>query len=277
MPFVEPALATLNRALRTLVQLDALELALGLPGVPISTRGILDGCAFPHLRLFALSGIGRGAAPPKHSLTPAPRLEWFLARTPALQHLRLADMYEPLALASTDLPQLASFRGSAAAAASVLPGRPVRQLALVGHEFVTERDLERIAQSAARIRWLDLSAMSVTPILLRDVSRHLTRVEVLRVKLALRHTLHWTMSGISLLAGLTPVLGAFPALHQLDLSPTSVDGIGPGNALEESSLCTTWARGCPSLRQVIFPSQTKWTLSREQIWVPHPTPPFTRS
>ncbi|OCH87797.1 hypothetical protein OBBRIDRAFT_805793 [Obba rivulosa] len=278
LPFVESALGTLNSALRTLPQLEALELALGLAGVSISPRGILDGCAFPALRLFALSGIGRGAAPPKHNpAAPAPRLEWFLARTPGLQHLRLADVYEPLALAPGDLPQLATFRGSAVAAASVLPGRPVRVLALVGHEFVTERDLARIALSSARIRWLDLSAMSVTPLLLRDISRHLPLVEFLRVKLALRHTLHWTMSGISLLAGLTPVLGAFSELHQLDLSPTSVDGIGPGNALEESSLCTTWARGCPSLRQVIFPSKTEWTLSREQIWLPHPTPPFTRN
>ena len=54
------------------------------------------------------------------------------------------------------------------------------------------------------------------------------------------------------------MLGAFPALRQLDLSPTSVDGVGRGNALEESALCTTWARACPALRRVVFPSKTEW-------------------
>ena len=62
----------------------------------------------------------------------------------------------------------------------------------------------------------------------------------------------------SILAGLTPVLGAFPALRTLDLSPTAVDGVGRGNALEEAALCTTWARACPALRCVVFPSGAVW-------------------
>ena len=64
------------------------------------------------------------------------------------------------------------------------------------------------------------------------------------------------------------MLGAFPALRQLDLSPTSVDGIARGNALEESALCTTWARACPALRIVIFPSRTEWRRDgAADIWV----------
>ncbi|KAL4252164.1 F-box domain-containing protein [Abortiporus biennis] len=274
MPYIEPILQNINAALRTLVGLESLELALGLSGGTISSRGILDNCSFPSLRLFSISGVGRGNASFKAQPEPSPPIEWFLTATPSIQHLRLADFYEGLKLEPTDLPLLSTFRGSAPTAASILPGRPVQFLSLVGHEFVTERDLEKIACSSARIRWLDLSSMSVTPILLRDISRHLFGVEFLKLKLALRHTLHHALSGISLLAGLTSVLNAFPELYQLDLSPTPVDRIGEGNALEELQLCTTWARGCPSLRHIIFPSRTEWILKESQDvsgpdrWIP---------
>ncbi|OBZ66848.1 hypothetical protein A0H81_13125 [Grifola frondosa] len=260
----------------------------------ISPRGILDECGFPALRVFALSGVGRGSLPAKFHPTPTPPIEWFLAATPSILHLRLTDYHEPMHLTPGDLPHLASFRGPAIAAGSVLPGRPVQLLGLVGHEFVTVGDLARMAQTSAPLRRLDLSAMSVTPLLLRDVAAHLSGVVSLRVRLALRHTLHFSLSGIvssplcplparltlgaqSLLAGLTPVLGAFAALRELDLSPTSIDGIGPGNALEEQTLCATWGRGCPSLHQVIFPSKTEWTLSPEHVWIPHPAPSYSRS
>ena len=64
------------------------------------------------------------------------------------------------------------------------------------------------------------------------------------------------------------MLGAFPALRQLDLSPTPVDGIGRGNALEESALCMTWARACPALRHVTFPSKTEWRRDpATDVWV----------
>ncbi|GBE83687.1 hypothetical protein SCP_0507430 [Sparassis crispa] len=266
---VIPAVSTLNQALCSLIHLESLELAFGLTGAPLSLHDVLTHCTFPALRLFALSGIGRGTLPPKFH-APSPPIAWFLADTPSIQHLRLPDLHERVTLAPADLPFLATFRGSPIAAASVIPGRPVHSLALVGHQFVTEPDLEHIAQSAVRIRWLDLSGMSVTPILLRDISRHLTSMEFLKVRLALRHTLHHSLSGISILAGLTPVLGAFPLLRQLDLSPTSViEGVGSSNALEESTLCTTWARSCTALRHIIFPSHTEWTLAPEQVWVPH--------
>ena len=196
MRFMEPILQTINRALRMLTLLESLELALGLQGGTISSRGLLNECRFPFLRLFALSGIGRGNLPVKSHPDPSPPIEWFLSATPSIQHLRLVDCYEVLNLRSSDLPILSAFRGSAPTAASVLQGRPVQSLSLVGHEFVTEKDLERIAKSSARIRWLDLSSMSVTPILLRDISRHLFGVEFLKMKLALRHTLHYTLSGI---------------------------------------------------------------------------------
>ncbi|EKM50140.1 uncharacterized protein PHACADRAFT_264701 [Phanerochaete carnosa HHB-10118-sp] len=268
MQHIEPVLQLLNRALRMLHGLESLELALGMSGGSISSRGILSDCAFPHLRLFALSGVGRGGLPAKTHPTPTPPIEWFLAETPSIVHLRLADCYEVLHLSAADLPCLRTFRGSAPTAASVLPGRPVQLLSLVGHEFVTERDLERIACASVRIRWLDLSSMSVTPLLLRDISRHLFGVEHLKVKLALRHTLHHAMSGISLLVGLTSVLGAFPELNQLDLSPTALDGVGDSNVSDEQTLCDSWSRGCPTLRHIIFPSGTEWLRRDDARWVP---------
>ncbi|KAH9926243.1 uncharacterized protein BXZ73DRAFT_49470 [Epithele typhae] len=281
---VAPALVALNHALRTLLALEHLDLAFGLAGAlslaaaaraPLDARAVLDGCAFPALRAFALSGVGRGslshklyAPDPDDAAAGAASIAAFLARAPALEELHLHDCYEALALPPAAAPRLQAFRGPALAAAGVLPGRPVRVLALVGHEFVTARDLAGLARASVPVRWLDLGAMGVTPLLLRDVSRHLSAVEVLKVRLALRHTLHHALSGISLLAGLTHVLGAFPALAQLDLSPTAVDGVGRGNALEESALCTTWARACPALRAVVFPSRTEWRRAApDDVWV----------
>ncbi|RPD58928.1 hypothetical protein L227DRAFT_169486 [Lentinus tigrinus ALCF2SS1-6] len=272
LPLATPVLEILNRALRTLQHLEQLELALGLIGAPLDERVLLDGCHLPALRGFSFSGLGRGTLSPKVYAAPSTStaISRFLSGAPAVSHLRLLDCYDALELPADALPALHDFRGSAIAASSVLPGRPVSLLGLVGHEFITERDLQRIAMSSVPIRWLDLSMMSVTPILLRDISRHLPAVEVMKVKLALRHTLHHALSGISLLAGLSPVLGAFTALHQLDLSPTSVDGVGRGNALEESALCTTWARACPALRHVVFPSRTEWRRDSDNadVWVP---------
>lgn len=210
MEHIEPVLQILNRALKTTYNVESLELSLGMSGGSISSRGILSDCSFPALRLFSLSGVGRGNLPLKSHPDPTPPIEWFLSATPSIQHLRLADCYEVLRLEAGDLPHLCTFRGSAPTAASVLPGRPVQLLSLVGHEFVTERDLGLIASTSVRIRWLDLSSMSVTPLLLRDISRHLFGVECLKVKLALRHTLHHAMSGIvsSTYSVISPRLGS---------------------------------------------------------------------
>ena len=192
------------------------------------SSGFLSGCVFPALQVFSLSGVGRGSLP----LKPPPQPSWsppsaspnnydlgsnsdldptqdlvdFLARTPSITQLRLADLHAPLALPPPPLvlPILTSFRGSAPTAASILPGRPVHSLSLVGDRFVTVRDLTRIAMagmgagaSAGSVRVLDLSNMSVTPLLLRDFSQYLGRsVVCLRVRLALRHTLHHALSGI---------------------------------------------------------------------------------
>ncbi|OSX63883.1 hypothetical protein POSPLADRAFT_1054515 [Postia placenta MAD-698-R-SB12] len=277
MPYVAPALWRLNRMLRVLTQLEILDISIGLVGAPITAQTILDGCRFPALRLFALCGVGRGGLRhPAHHTCSTPSIDRFLAATPSIRHLRLSDHFEPLALLASDLPALSAFRGTAIAAASLIPGRPICCLTLTGPENVTDEELVHIARGSVRIRWLDLSNISATPILLRDVSRRLPEVQLLKFKLALRHTLHHSFTGISILAGLTPVLGAFPRLSTLDLSSTPVSNMGLGSSLEEFQLCTTWARSCPSLRNVIFPSKTEWTRSPEHTWVSSTTPYYTR-
>jgi hypothetical protein len=192
----------------TLIHLDSLELAFGLaehipalgllapppPPPPPQGGGNGDGATaaavilsrpfhLPSLRTLALRGIGE---PP----------ELVLRNHPALLHLRLGDYRKPLCLQPTDVPLLRSFRGHPVTAASLLPGRPVQVLSLVGCELATEEDIARIASGSLPLRSLDLSAMSVTAMLLRNLSRHLCHVEWLKVRLALRHTLHNAVPGM---------------------------------------------------------------------------------
>jgi hypothetical protein len=142
---------------------------------------LLPPLRLPSLRTLALHGIGT---------PPAPDLSRLLQNHPSLQHLRLSDYRCALHLTPADVPHLRSFRGYPATAASLLPGRPVQALALVGCcELATEEDLVRIARGSVPVKALDLSGMSVTPALLRSVSRHLSQVEWLKVRLALRYAL----------------------------------------------------------------------------------------
>ncbi|KZV59917.1 hypothetical protein PENSPDRAFT_644663 [Peniophora sp. CONT] len=223
-----------------LVNVESLELALGLGNVanspPLASK--LSKCFMPNLRVLWLSGL-RGVP------------ECFLHNHPGLLHLRMPDYHMPLQLAPSDLPALASFRGSPAAAASVLPGRPVQSLALVGSEFVGEA-VHRVAPVAA----LDLTGMSATPTLLRDIARTLPAIRALRVRLALRHTLPYALSGIRLLVAFTPALRSFRELQFLDLSPTS----------SELHLSTSWAEACPNLMRIAFPSKTEWSRDDGGQW-----------
>jgi hypothetical protein len=159
---------------------------------------LLPPICLPSLRTLALNGLG----------SPPPiELERVLRRHPALLHLRLSDYHRALRLAPADVPHLRSFRGCPATAASILPGRPVQALGLVGVggcELATEEDLARIAAGSVPVRALDLSGMCVTPALLRSVSRHLSHVEWLKVRLALRHTLHYALSGSIVRHGALP-------------------------------------------------------------------------
>ena len=115
----------------------------------------------------------------------------------------LRDLYlggdtarQALALTPNDLAWLSSFRGDARVAASVLPGRPVTVLTLSNGGEPSEAVLRACACTARPVRRLDLSALAVTPTQLLAISKHLTQLHALRMRLALRHTLHFTFSGM---------------------------------------------------------------------------------
>ncbi|KAF8199103.1 hypothetical protein BJ912DRAFT_950920 [Pholiota molesta] len=269
-PYLANACEQLAGVVRLLVPLESLDLFLGpanlVPGhhrPPLhAVERVIRDCRFSQLRACALGAEGAKGAQPYTGTLLA-----FLASLTHLRHLRLSDVHSALDLPPGALPHLSSFRGSADAAASLLPGRPVHYLALVGEDSDVNRDnLPRMTCTTVPLRYLDLSAMSVRPLLLRNVSTYLPTVESLRVKLALRHTLHYAFSGIRILAGLSSVLNAFPHLSYLDLSPTGIDGVGRADSLEELALCQEWHRACPSLRRIIFPSQTEWVLGTDSGW-----------
>jgi len=185
-----------------------------------------------------------------------------------LQRLKLSDHHATLLLAPDALPCLSYFRGSPDTAAILLPGRPVQHLALIGQDSdVNRENLPKLAHTSVPLRFLDLSAMQVRPMLLRNISSYLSTIESLKVRLALRHTLHYSLSGITLLAGLSAVLSEFRHLVCFDLSPTEIDGTKQANFAEEASLCTEWSRACPTLKRIVFPSGTEWQLVEDGTWV----------
>ena len=54
----------------------------------------------------------------------------------------------------------------------------------------------------------------------------------------------------------------------LQLCPLRLQVPNLSIALEESSLCTTWARACPALRSIVFPSGTAWRREDgADVWV----------
>lgn len=197
---LEPVFVELATIVPSLVLLESLELHLTTPSAssdddPRLSLGsrLLCSTSFPNLSQITLTGI-----------IPPP--EFFLPTSvPNLSILRLTDIHElPYPFPTLAVPHLNTFRGSPAAAASILPDRPIKTLSLVGYEYlkVTEwQGISRVQPAPSfpgdeGIETLDLSSMSVTPTLLRDVAKWIPTVRVLKVRLALRHTLHHAFGGI---------------------------------------------------------------------------------
>lgn len=191
----------LSLAIRMLTGLEHLELFLGpanLASLPRENIHAVERavflCCLPELRFCSLGAeYTKGVQPYTGHLTS------FLAQIPQLRHLRLSDHHSCLRLppAPHCLPLLQSFRGSAAAAASVLPGRPVRYLWLIGQDSdVSRENLLCMTNTTTPICSLDLSAILARPLLLRNVSECIPTLERLRIRLALRHTLHYALSGM---------------------------------------------------------------------------------
>ena len=198
---LEPIFVELATILPNLTLLESLELQLPTPVVSRNadlenhlTLGnrLLRPTSFPNLTCLAISGL----IPPPQFFLPS--------SCPSLTTLRISDIHElPYPFPYDALPNLSSFKGSPAAAAAILPGRPVRSLGLVGLEYLRVAEWEGISrvqaiedQAYRGIETLDLSGMSVTPNLLRDVARWVPTVKDLKIRLALRHTLHHALGGI---------------------------------------------------------------------------------
>ncbi|KAJ6591603.1 hypothetical protein DFH09DRAFT_179416 [Mycena vulgaris] len=257
-------------ALQSLTFLEGLDIFLGpanlaiVPFQPIhAIERMVQGCQFPYLRYCSLGAEWTKDVQPYTDILPA-----FLTLVPALRRLKLSDHHATLLLTPNALPSLSYFRGSPEVAAVLLPGRPVTHLALIGQDSdVNRENLPKLAHTSVPLRFLDLSGMQVRPMLLRNISNHLSTIETLKVRLALRHTLHYALSGIRLLAGLSSVLSEFHQLVCFDLSPTEIDGTKQANFAEEASLCTEWSRACPTLKRIVFPSGTEWQLAEDGTWL----------
>jgi len=188
---LQSVLFNLSNTLRTLAFLESLDLSLDLSKHVSGEFDILRQCRLPSLCHLSLSGVGCTA------------VECFLNRTPSIQHLKLLDYHLSLVLFPDALPSLNSFCGPPRIAATVVPGRPVQYLALSGHTSEQQGWLDAVRGampmmmlSTAPIRYLDLSNSSMTLILLRDISEFFSDLEVLKVRFALRHALHFSSSGI---------------------------------------------------------------------------------
>ena len=198
---LEPVFVELATILPNLTILESLELHLPTPPskptdstthLALGNR-LLGSTSFPNLSHLAISGL----VPPPQFFLPS--------SCPTLKTLRFSDIHElPYPFPYDALPKLSSFKGSPGTAAVVLPGRPVRSLGLVGFECLRVTEWEGISRvqsiedpaSYRGIETLDLSGMSVTPSLLLDVARWVPTVRDLKIRLALRHTLHHTLGGI---------------------------------------------------------------------------------
>jgi len=197
---LEPVFVELATILPNLTLLESLELhfhATASRGTGSETylalgNRLLRPTSFPNLTYLAISGL----VPPPQFFLPS--------SCPSLTALRISDIHElPYPFPYDALPNLSSFKGSPAAAAVILPGRPVRSLGLVGFDYLRVTEWEGISRVQAiedqayhGIETLDLSGMTVTPNLLRDVARWVPTVKDLKIRLALRHTLHHALGGI---------------------------------------------------------------------------------
>lgn len=187
---LKSVLINLSNTICTLAFLESLDLSLGPSTYVLGKFDILYQCRLPSLCQLSLSGVG------------CTTVNGFLNRTPSIQHLKLLD-YLSIVLFPGALPSLSSFCGPPRTAASIVPGRPVQYLALSGHASEQHGWLEAVRGampmmmlSTAPIRYLDLSNSSVTLMLLRDIAEFFSDLEVLKVRFALRHALHFSSSGI---------------------------------------------------------------------------------
>ncbi|KAL1684189.1 hypothetical protein EV122DRAFT_257193, partial [Schizophyllum commune] len=197
-PLRDVACWRLRLVLNVLPTLESLELLLGPANLAPGTsshaiEAAIRDCALPNLRYCSF-----GAEWTKDAHPYGPVLDAFLRSCAgALHHLKLYDHRGAVNIPPGIFPHLVSFRGYANTAASLLPNNSVTYLALTGQDSdVTRDNLPRMALGRVPLRYLDLAGMSVRPVLLRSVAECFPALEGIKIRLALRHTLHYALSGI---------------------------------------------------------------------------------
>jgi len=175
-----------GNTIRRLTLLDTLELFMG-PSSPAVELVIRD-LRLPNLR-HCLLGVAEPDWRLYYSFTPKPcNMHAFIASHSGLCYLAVLEISEPaMELVPHDaVPELSIFCGTASGAASILPGRPVHHLLLIDMGFdLSNENLPRMSFTSVPLRILDLSAMSLSASVLRDIATHLPTIEIIRVRLAL--------------------------------------------------------------------------------------------
>ena len=169
--------------IRRLTLLDTLELSMG-PSSKSTTPAmelVIRDLRLPNLRHCLLSYC---------TLKPSVMCA-FIASHSGLRYLAVLEISESvMELVPHDaLPELSIFYGTPSKAAFILTGRPVHHLLLAGRERdLSNKNLSRMALTSVPLRILDLSAMYVSPSVLRDIGAHLPTIEIFRVNLRLDQT-----------------------------------------------------------------------------------------
>jgi hypothetical protein len=178
----------LSTNIRRLTLLDTLVLSMGHSNEKDATPAlelVIRDLRLPNLRHCLL-----GAGDPDWEnflcyYTPKPSdMHVFISSHSELRYLAFLQMSESvLELIPHDaVPELSIFYGTPSGAAFILPGRPVHHLLLTGRERdLSSESLSRMALTSVPLRILDLSAMYVSPSILRDIATSLPTIEILRV------------------------------------------------------------------------------------------------
>ncbi|KAF8343499.1 hypothetical protein F5887DRAFT_1283551 [Amanita rubescens] len=259
--------SALSDNIRRLTLLDTLELFIGhdihdsekytSPALELVTRDL----RLPNLRHCSL-GAGPYWANFFSYCTPKPSDMHVFIASHSLRYLAFLQISESvLELIPHDaLPELSIFYGTPSGASFILPGRPVHHLLLMGSEDdLSSENLSRMALTSVPLRILDLSAMYVSPSVLRDIATHFPTIEIFRVDLT---TPIW---GCCNLPEVSSYLALFKKLSWFDPSPTeTTKKLGMD---DQRSLCYDWHSICPSLRHVFYGNPvTMWQRNEDGHW-----------
>ncbi|KAF8343504.1 hypothetical protein F5887DRAFT_1075850 [Amanita rubescens] len=195
----------------------------------------------------------------------------FIASHSGLRYLALLQNSESVLehIPHDALPELSVFYGTPSGAAFILPGRPVHHLMLTGMQRdLSSENLSRIVLTSVPLRILDLSAMYVSPSILRHIATHLLTIEILKIK---------STACMQDLLSLSSHLAPFKKLNWFDLA-SSRERKGAKMDVQRS-LCCDWHSVCPSLRHIFLPfvdyddmEPIMWEWYDDRGWLPSERP-----